>query len=81
MQKLSAAFNILVGFFQRGGGTIPKSRNTHNAPQHHNTLHTMAIDVRVGQAAAARHMAQVAAASSRLTAVLFLCARGGKFSA
>ena len=34
-----------------------------NAPQRHNTLQTMAIEVREGQAAAARQMAQGAAAS------------------
>ena len=57
---------------------IPKHTNT---PQRHNTLQTMAIEVREGQAAAARQMAQGAAASSRNTAVLCVCARGGKFAA
>ena len=41
----------------------------------------MAIEVREGQAAAARQMAQGVAASSRITAVLRVCARGGKFVA
>ena len=49
-----------------------------NAPQRHNTLQTMAIEVRQGQAAAARQMAHGAAASLRITAVLCVCARGGK---
>ena len=56
-----------------------KTKHTH-APQRHNTLQTMAIEVREDQAAAARQMAQGAAASSRIT-VLCVCARGGKFAA
>ena len=45
-----------------------------NAPQRLNTLQTMAIEVREGQAAAARQMAEGSAASSRITAVLCVCA-------
>ena len=44
-------------------------------------LQTMAIEVREGQAAAAPQMARGAAAPSRFTAVLCVCARGGKFAA
>ena len=62
MQKLTAISNIFIGIFQRGGCTISKSRNTHNAPQRHNTLQTMAIEVREDQAAAARQVAQGGAA-------------------
>ena len=40
----------------------------------------MAIEVREGQAAAARQLAQGAAASSRNTAVLCVGARGGKLA-
>ena len=43
-----------------------RKAETHtNAPQRHNTLQTMAIEVREGQVAAAPQIAQVAAASSR----------------
>ena len=52
-----------------------------NAPQRHNTLQTMVIEVREGQAAAARRMAQGAAAYSRIAAVLCVCVRGGKLAA
>ena len=52
-----------------------------NAPQRHNMLQIMAIEVREGQAAAAWRMAQGAAASSRVTAVQCVCARGGKLAA
>ena len=59
-----------------------RKADTHtNAPQRHNTPQTMAIEVREGQAAAARQMAQGAAASSRITDVLCVCARGGKIAA
>ena len=82
MQKLTAMFNLFVGIFQRRGCTISKFRNTHtNAPQRHNTLQTMANEAREGQAAGARQMAQGAATSSpNTTAVLCMCARGGKFA-
>ena len=59
----------------------PKHTTHTNAPQRHNTLQTMAIEVCEGQAAAAPQMAQGAAASSRIAAVLCVCARGGKFAA
>ena len=52
-----------------------------HAPQRHNTLQTMAIEVREGLGTAARQMAQGAATSSRITAVVCVCARGGKFAA
>ena len=73
--------NTSVRFFR---GVVIQFRNseTHtNAPQRHNTLQTMAIEVRESQAAAARQMAQGTAASSRNTALLSVCARGGKFAA
>ena len=46
-----------------------------NAPQRHNTLQTMAIEVGEGQTAAARQIAQGAAASSR---VFCACVRAGE---
>ena len=69
--------NTFIGIFQGGGCTIRKAETRTNAPQRHNTLQTMAIEVREGQAAAARQMTQGAAASSRFTGVLCVCARGG----
>ena len=56
-----------------------RTPETHtNEQQRQSTLQTMSIEVREGQAAAARQMAQGAAASSPITAVLCVCVRGGK---
>ena len=74
-------FNIVVGIFR---GVVVRFRKTEahtNAPQRHNTLQTMAIELRESQAAAAGQMAQGAAVSSRVIAVLCVCAHGGKFDA
>ena len=76
MQKLTAMFNIFVGIFRGVDVRFRKAETHTNAPQRHNTLQTAAIEVREGQAAAARQMAQGPAASSRITAVLCVCARG-----
>ena len=70
-----------LAFFRRVVVRFRNSETHTNAPQRHNTLQTMAIEVREGEAAAARQMAQEAAASSRNTAVLCACAHGGKFAA
>ena len=78
MQKLTAMFNIFVGIFQRGCCTIRKSDTHTNAPHRHNTPQTTAIEVHEGQAAAARLMAVGVAASSRITAILCVGARGGQ---
>ena len=59
MQKLTTMFNIFI-FVGKFRGVVVRFRQpeTHtNAPQRHNTLQTMAIEVREGQAAAALHMA------------------------
>ena len=57
-----------------------KAESHTNAPQRHKTLQTMAVEMHEGQAAAARQMAHRAAASSRITAVPCVCARGGKIA-
>ena len=65
MQTLTAMFNTIYssGFF-RGVVVLFRKVEIHtNAQQRHNTLQTMAVEVRGGQAAAARQMAQGAAAS------------------
>ena len=80
MQKLTTVFNTFVGIFRRVVVRFRKPETRTNAPQRHNTLHTMAIEMREGQAAAARQMAQGAVAFSRITAVLCACARGGKIA-
>ena len=79
MQKLTAMSNIFVGMFRGLVVRYRKAETYTNAPQRHNTLQTMAIEVREGQAAAARQMAQGAAATSRITSVVCTCERGGKF--
>ena len=73
-------FNAFVGIFRAVVVRFRKLETHANAPQRHNTQQTMAIEVRDGQAAAARQIAQGAAASSRISAVLCVCARGGKFA-
>ena len=69
MKKLTAMFNVFVGILQRVGCTISNSRNIQK--QHATDLGDRA----------ARLMAQGAVASSRITAVLCVCARRGKFAA
>ena len=81
MQKLKTMFNVFVGIFREVVVRFRQAETHANAPQRHNTLQTMAIEVREDQAAAAWQMTQGAAASSRITAVLCVCARGGKFAA
>ena len=64
------------------GGVVERFRKPEahtNAPHRHNTQQTMAIEAHDGQAAATWHMAQEAAASLRITAVV--CVRGGKIAA
>ena len=82
MQNLTAImFNIVVAFFRGVVVRFSKSRNTHKraeAPQY--AIQTIAIEVREGEAAAARQMACRAAVSSRITAVLYVCACGGQFA-
>ena len=76
MQNLTAMFNIVVAFFRGVVVRFSKSRNTHKraaAPQQYATDHIIAIEVREGRAAAARQMAQGAAAFSRI----FCCVRAG----
>ena len=68
-------------FFREVVVRFRKDETHTNTPQRHKTLQTMAIEVREGQAAAAQQMARGAAASWRITAVLCVCARGGKFAA
>ena len=68
-----------LAFFRGVVVRFRKAETYTNVPQRHNTLQTMAIEVREGQAAAARQMAQGAAASSRISAVSCVYARGGKF--
>ena len=75
-----ASANIFVLVFIRRpslGGWLydVETRNTH-ALQRRNTLQTMVIAAREGQAAAARHMGQEAAPSLRITAALCVCAWG-----
>ena len=82
MQKLTALFSIFVGIFRGVRERFRKGETHTNAPRRHNTLQTMAIEVREGQAAAARQLApEGAAAYSRISAVLCVCSRGGKFAA
>ena len=73
--------NVLysLAFFGAVVVRFRKAETHTNAPQRHKTLQTMAIEVREDQAAPARQMAQGAAASSRITAVLCVCAPGGGF--
>ena len=70
MQKLTAMFNIFVGIFRGVVVRFRKLGTQTNAPQRRNTLQTVAIEVREGQAAAAWRIAQGAAASSRIIAVM-----------
>ena len=58
---------------------VEKPKHT-QTPRSATTRHvqTMTIEVREGQAAAARQMSQGAAISSQITAVLCVCARGGQ---
>ena len=74
MQKLTTMFNIFVGFFRGVVARFPKPETNTNASQRHKTLQIMAIELREGQAAAARQMIQEAAASSPMTAVPCVCA-------
>ena len=81
MQKRTECSIYSLAFFRGVVARFRKAETHTNAPQRHNTLQTMAIEVLKGQAAAAPRMAHEAAASSRIMAVLCLCARGGKYSA
>ena len=77
--KLKAMLNIFVSILQRGGCTISKPETHTKTPQRHNTLQTVAIDVREGQAAAADNWP---GGRPHLREILLFCAcvRGGTFA-
>ena len=75
----SLQFSICSLAFVREGVVRFRKPEAHpNPPQRYNTLQTMAMEVREGQAAAARQMVQGAAAPSLIAVVLCMCAPLGQ---